>query len=86
MQIVIDIPEQIYKCACNDTFGLIPTDVVLAKAIKNADVLPKGHGRIGDFDALLEDMKATRTYDILVALDRAKTIIEADKAESEEEE
>ena len=48
-------------------------------AIANGIPLPKGHGRIADVDKMLDEMRATRTYDILFALERVKPIIKADK-------
>ena len=49
--------------------------------LKNGTPLPKGHGRIADIDKVLEEMRATRTYDIPFALERVKPIIEADGGE-----
>ena len=56
MQIVIEIPEELYKAvmACKD----IPStnegtiDNVLTLAVENGTPLPKGHGRLIDADAL----------------------------------
>ena len=85
MQIVIDIPEQIYLNAKADM--LCGGDSIV-KAIKNGVPLPKGHGRLIDadtferrcmFDSDIEDMQ-----DVIYALRDYKSIIEADKAESEE--
>lgn len=78
MKIVIDIPEEIYLNAKTDM--LCGTDVIV-NAIKNGIPLPKGHGRLIDGDELERRMKIG--YNIVKA---AKTIIEADKAESEGEE
>lgn len=93
MQIVIDIPEELYKA---NHRGLEAEEVWdLRVAIKNGTPLPKGHGRLKDVDAFLSKVKADRKHacyvrswtadDVLLALDRtyAPTIIEADK-ESEE--
>lgn len=53
MQIVIDIPEETYHEVCWRGLSLCPRDKVnLVKAIRNGTPLPKGHGRIGDLDAL----------------------------------
>ncbi len=51
--------------------------------------LPKGHGRIGDLDALREEvsswgMNDYEPSDFIDVIDQADTIIDADKAESEE--
>jgi hypothetical protein len=51
----------------------------MVATIANGTPLPKGHGRLIDADKMLDEMKATRTYDILFALERVKPIIEADK-------
>ena len=47
MQIVIDIHEKDYQSMLNGyiSYGLLD-------AIKNGTPLPKGHGRLGDLDAL----------------------------------
>ena len=78
MKIIIDIPEEDYK---NRTllnyFKCYSTE--LDKIIYDGTPVPKGHGRITDIDEVLEDMRATRTYDILFALERVKPIIEADE-------
>lgn len=86
MQIVIDIPKSIYDTIENDQFISRYQLAALQSNIRKGILLPKGHGRIADIDKVLEEMKATRTYDIPFALERVKPIIEADKAESEDEE
>lgn len=84
MQIVIDIPEEIYE-EIKTTKSIYRTGAkVLCNAIVNGTPLPKGHGRIADVDKMLDEMRATRTYDILFALERVKPIIEADEVESED--
>lgn len=53
MQIVIDIPEQIYK-ELTET-AIIVTEVypsTIERALTEGIVLPKGHGRLKDVDAL----------------------------------
>jgi len=55
----------------------------MVSKVANGIPLPKGHGRIADIDKVLEEMKATRTYDIPFALGRVKPIIPAD-TESED--
>ncbi len=56
MQVVIDISKQDYK-------EILRTEVwndyekrTIRLAIKNGTVLPKNHGRLGDLDALEEEM------------------------------
>ena len=85
MQIVIDISEQIYLNAKAD---MLCGAGSLVKAIKNGVPLPKGHGRIGDLDALREEvsswgMNDYEPSDFIDAIDQADAIIEADKPESE---
>ena len=83
MQIVIDIPEQIYLNAKTDM--LCGTDVIV-NAIKNGTPLPKGHGRLIDADAFIatmEDASKRQKYkellidDILTVDDVFKAIIES---------
>ena len=87
MQIVIDIPEELYKA---NHRGLEAEELWdLRIAIKNGTPLPKGHGKIGDLDALREEvsswgMNDYEPSDFTDAIDKAEPIIEADKAESEE--
>lgn len=91
MKIVIDIPEKMYTTICGrDEYKCNP----LESYIKNGTLLPKGHGRIGDLDAVYDDIcnsiNAMTAIGITVdgeflwsklndALDNAPTIIEADK-------
>ena len=62
MQIVIDIPEETYQYMQSRFMYQGKDDLhlsVLEKAciaIKNGTVLPKGHGRLGDLDALYTDI------------------------------
>jgi len=53
MQIVIDIPDQKYKWIV-DNPQTYTND--LCKAIANGTPLPKGHGRLGDLDALEKEI------------------------------
>ena len=91
MQIVIDIPEE--------TYYFIEThfrnENVVDKAIVNGTLLPKGHGRLIDVDALEEKVEKHRKMLKISRYDRdlilhytdvemAPAIIEADKEESEE--
>ena len=71
MQIVIDIPEEEYKCV--QITGCIGNKTCISNAIYNGTPLPKGHGRLIDADELLDN----------TCLDEIPTIIEADKGESE---
>ena len=51
MKVVIDIPENDYKLACNYPDALISC---YAHYIKEGTVLPNNHGRLIDADALIE--------------------------------
>ena len=87
MQIVININDSEYEEIKEDAEKFRSKKMTvpfLYKIIESGVPLPKGHGRIADIDKVLEEMKATRTYDIPFALERVKPIIEADKTESEE--
>lgn len=87
MHIVIDIPEDDYEYLKNhNKHGLY-------SSILNGTILPKGHGRLGDLDKIYvklneAQIEGTEEYKGLgeakqIVCD-AKSIIEADKAESEE--
>ena len=84
MQIVIDIPEEIYK-KIKETNMVISgrrngklISSILFNAVDDGTPLPKGHGRLIDGDELESRMKIG--YCIVK---NAPTIIEADKAKSE---
>jgi len=80
MQIVIDIPEKVYNIIQGwDDKTLNWSE----KLLKTAVPLPKGHGRLGDLDALEEEisswgMNDYEPLDFIDAIDDAPTIIEAD--------
>lgn len=93
MQIVIDIPdtnitESIIRAAKWEDGSLF--DMTLRSAMKDAIILPKGHGRLIDADALNtrmeqrmneigDDESIWETSSVATALDMfAPTIIEAD--------
>ena len=84
MQIVIDIPEEKYQDIVNMAEEILDESTFcspryLYKAVLNSIPLPKGHGRLIDADAVLEEPIGNTYKDI----DIAETIIEAD-TESEE--
>ena len=89
MELIIDIPENLYKATVN---GLDANEIWdLRLVVKNGTPLPKGHGRIGDLDALREEisswgMNDYEPSDFIDAIDQADTIIEADKTEGNGEE
>ena len=99
MEILIEIPEEDYKLI-KETEKKEPSNLnYIARKIVTGTVLPKGHGRLIDADALKKDDEVTewislnpvRTGKMLKCfselfvkkIDATKTIIEADK-ESEE--
>jgi len=109
MQIVIDIPKDMYSAIKSGKDGY---SNYVHTAVRNGTPLPKGHGSLKDFEKLyadmseLEELARQRVIDTpsnspcymrYVAqlnertsfkemLYDAPTIIEADKAESEEQE
>jgi hypothetical protein len=97
MKIVIDIPESIYESCkeeCEESDALIIDNYTYA--IGTGIPLPKGHGRIMDVDKIIKKMEEREEYlkdnrsmyetaCVETALDMfGETIIEADKAESED--
>ena len=97
MQIVIDIPESIY----NDlyaNYNLLKSDAeidwldayTILDRIVEGIVLPNGHGRLIDADALRKEILSWTVTDyepsnFIDEIDMADVIIEADNAESEAE-
>lgn len=84
MQIVIDIPEKIYKHIQEEQW--LPNRLLIEKAIANGTPLPKGHGRLIDADTLEECKEVMNTImnecEYVVRMDEVRnvpTIIEADK-------
>ena len=96
MQIVIDIDEDTYRYMQSRCKYQNKGDKGLSKfegagvAIKNGTILSKGHGDLKDMGNLKYVFDLTREdtiysgKDIERAIKSMKTIIEADKAESEE--
>lgn len=80
MQIVIDIPEQMYLNAKADT--LCGADI-LVSAIKDGTPLPKGHGDLKDMEDIYEALEGwdDDTSWIVDDIDELPTIIEADDKE-----
>lgn len=89
MQIVIDIPEEIYNHTQEYKVGGFnqENDTKLFMAIKNGTPLPKGHGRLIDADEIQFENTEFETYgDYCVAfdaIDDAPAIIEADTEREE---
>ena len=86
MKLVIEIPDEVYSHAKDIENRLLTPneESVLRDSVVNGTPLPKGHGRIADIDKVLEEMRATRTYDIPFALERVKPIIESDGSNKDE--
>lgn len=80
-KVVIDMPDYMLNQIMIGYPFKLPSQFVTEtyKIIRNGKILPKGYGRLIDADKMLDEMRATRTYDILFALERVKPIIEADK-------
>ena len=100
MQLVIELSDETYDKVINPHNWYDPNNAItdIAKAIEYGTPLPKGHGRLidvneveeyleniqqeldgwGDTDSAIEIAKAR------MGLDTVSTIIEADKAESED--
>ena len=76
MQIVIDISKEDYKRVSTIVDMGLGTNV--DEAIKNGVLIPKGHGRLIDADALYEQY-VYADYDFDMTMAYAPTIIEADE-------
>lgn len=95
MQIVIDIDENVFtRLFDNGTDEIVNDDLfAIAKSIHNCTPLPKVHGRLGDLGKIYVELneaqiEGTEEYKGLgkakqIVCD-AETVIETDKAESEE--
>ena len=94
MKILIDIPEEVYEC-CLPFKGakIVSNDCnylpEMTYSIANGTPLPKGHGRLIDADNIKTAFPCgeyVRTESVRATIDHEQTIIEADKAESEDKE
>lgn len=92
IELVVKIDEEVYRYAkkYNGSFTLTLREREMGmcmNAIANGIPLPKGHGRIGDLDALRCENADFDTYNdyctMFDEIEAAETIIEADTAESE---
>ena len=88
MKLIIDIPEEVKQTFDNakneDLYGnYYDYNSLIGKAIQNGTPLPKGHGRIIDESKIAIIIETEDGDDFITD---APTIIEADKAESEDEE
>lgn len=82
IELVIKIPEEKYDYVKKQVAEGI--DNPLKVYIANGTFLPKGHGRLGDLDALREEvyswgMNDYEPSDFIDEIDRTDAIIEADK-------
>lgn len=93
IEVVVKIPEDVYRYAkkYNGSSMLTLREEEMGmcmNAIANGIPLPKGHGRIGDLDALRCENTDFDTYNdyctMFDEIEAAETIIEADKLENEE--
>lgn len=96
MKLVIDISEKIYDAIMSDEMPTIEQMSAIVLRIYQGIPLPKGHGRLIDAGALdkevishvhsgyAESPKDCAKFSMMIIT--APTIIEADKAESEETE
>lgn len=88
MKLVIDIPKDVYEDTVEH--GMIDLGrytYTISCAIRNGTPLPKGHGRLIDESDLMpdSDYEDGIFYAVSIgAINGAPTIIEADKAESED--
>jgi len=85
IELVIKVPKEYYKAITEIPDYQCTADMLI---IKNGTPLPKGHGRIGDLDALRDEisswgMNDYEPLDFIDAIDWADTIIEADKGEAD---
>lgn len=96
MQLVIDIDEKLYNYMQTDEYNEHLDkrfDYQIRFAVKDGTPLPKGHGRIGDLDSIMNDISNSinemTNIGIMVdgeylwaklndAIDNAQTIIPAD--------
>jgi hypothetical protein len=100
MKIVIDIPEEAYNLLNNEGVDWLGAEHIL-NAVANGTPVPKGHGKIGDLDAVMSDICASingmTNAGIMVdgeylwgklndAIDNAQPIIEADNKNKAEKE
>lgn len=90
IELVVKIPEEIYKAS--QIIDVKYEDVIQIplEVIANGTLLPKRHGRIADMDAAIKCIEKVEGEDAIWAISliewacSKRTIIEADKAESEE--
>ncbi len=83
VEVVIKIPEENYeRIKFMQEMGALNNPYL--EAIANGTPLPKRHGRLKDIDKIISDGRGKGFCDWYDEMKYADTIIEADKAESEE--
>lgn len=92
MKILINLSDSVYDAIKNKYTLVNPKEGTLIKtlwdAVENGTPLPKGYGRLGDLDALREEvyswgMNDYEPLDFIEEIDDTPTIIEADRSEEE---
>ena len=84
MQIVIDIPKDVYEDTLKHSTEIQAKGYIIAGAVLHGTPLPKGHGRLIDADATIKEFgEWTDEWDdfAIGCLKSADTIIEADKVD-----
>ena len=84
MQIVIDIPKEMYNLILSEKYELNNGADYSARCVQNGIPLPKGHGRLIDADKLIDSDRIIADsrkchYIPMIDVYQAPTIIEADK-------
>lgn len=74
MQIVIDIPQKVYDKALSGD----GTGTIWAGYVKNGTPLPRHHGRLIDYDDLIEKLDRYGRGNVKYQLPYSPTIIEKD--------
>ena len=77
MQIVIDIPQKVYDKALSGD----GTGAIWAGYVKNGTPLPRHHGRLIDYDDLIEKLDRYGRGNVKYQLPYSPTIIFTDKGE-----
>lgn len=86
MQLVIEISDGLYNNLGTIKNGSIASKIIL-DSVRKGQVLPEGHGRLIDADALRCENADFDTYNdyctMFDEIEAAETIIEADKEDEE---
>ena len=78
IEIVIKIPEEIYKASQIIDVKYEDTVQIPLEVIKNGKLLPKGHGRLKDIDKIISDGRSKGFCEWYDEMKYADIIIEAD--------